>query len=149
MTDKELRKMSRSELLEVLITLTEENNALRDKLSVTQEKLNDKAIKFERAGSLAEASLQLNGVFQAADDAALQYLQSIRRYCSEQETKCRHLEEDAQRRANAIIANAEAEARKRMAEADVYWDQIMKNSHYLHYEQHTLRGDTEAEDPET
>lgn len=141
MTEKELRKLSRSELLEMLVTMTEENDALRKKLSAAQEKLNDRAIKFDKVGSLAEASLELNKVFQAADEAALQYLQSIRRYCADQETKFRHLEEDAQLRANAIIANAEEEARKRMEEADLYWEQVMKKSHYLHFEQHMLQGE--------
>lgn len=79
MTDKELRRLRRRELLELLIVQTEENEKLRRELSRTQAELNNKRIAIECAGSLAEAALQLNGVFEAADRAAKQYLENVRR----------------------------------------------------------------------
>ena len=72
MTDKELRRLSRSELLEMLIAQTEENNRLRSRLEQAEAQLQDRRITIDKAGSLAEAALQLNHVFEDADRAAQQ-----------------------------------------------------------------------------
>lgn len=76
MTDKELRRLSRSELLEMLIAQTEENRQLKIKLERAEAQLRDRRIAVEKAGSLAEAALQLNRVFDAVDKAAQQYLKT-------------------------------------------------------------------------
>lgn len=83
MTDKELRRLSRAELLEMLLAQTEENERLRKRLVEVERSLDDRRIEASRAGSLAEASLRLNGVFQAADQAANQYLENVRRLARE------------------------------------------------------------------
>lgn len=79
MTDKELRKLSRAELLELLLAQRKENEQLRVQLEEANEKLNSRVIEIENAGSIAEAALRLNGVFEAAERAAAQYLENIRR----------------------------------------------------------------------
>ena len=84
MTDRELRKLSRAELLELLLEESRENERLRAQLQEMNEKLADRAIRIERAGSIAEAALQLNGVFQAAEEAAAQYLENVGRLAEEQ-----------------------------------------------------------------
>ena len=71
MTDKELRRLSRSELLEMLIAQTEENSQLKIRLEQAEAQLRDRRIEIDKAGSLAEAALSLNGVFQAAEAAAI------------------------------------------------------------------------------
>lgn len=78
MTDKKLRRLNRRELLEMLLQATEENEKLKEELQLTQQALNDKRIHIEFAGSMAEAALQINGVFEAADRAAKQYLENVR-----------------------------------------------------------------------
>ena len=78
MTDKDLRRLSRSELLEMLIAQTEENRQLKIRLERAEAQLRDRRIAVEKAGSLAEAALQLNRVFEAADKAAQQYLENVR-----------------------------------------------------------------------
>lgn len=86
MTDKELRRLSRAELLEMLLAQTEENERLRERLDEAEAALNDRRIEIERAGSLAEASLRLNKVFTAADEAARQYLENVQRMAREGQT---------------------------------------------------------------
>lgn len=83
MTDKELRRLSRSELLEMLIAKTEENIRLRGELERARAELANRCILLEKSGSIAEAALRLNGVFEAADQAARQYLESVRRMTEE------------------------------------------------------------------
>ncbi len=70
MTERELKKLSRADLLELLLNERRENEGLR--------------LQLEQAGSIAEAALQLNGVFAAAEAAAEQYLDSVRRLTEEQ-----------------------------------------------------------------
>lgn len=79
MTAKELKKLKRSELLEMLLARTEEVERLRAELDEAQKQLNDRAIVLENSGSIAEAALKLNGVFEAAEEAAKQYLENIER----------------------------------------------------------------------
>ena len=83
MTDKELKRLSRAELLEMLLAQTEENERLRQKLKKTQDALADRRINIDESGTMAEAALKLNKVFEAADQAARQYLENIRRQASE------------------------------------------------------------------
>ena len=74
MTDKELRRLSRAELLEMLLMLKEEN----EKLKQAEAQLQNRRIMIKEAGSIAEAALQLNDVFAAADRAVQQYLENVR-----------------------------------------------------------------------
>lgn len=83
MTEKELRRLSRRELLEMLITRTIENERLTEELQQARKELSDRELIQDRAGSMAEAALQLNGVFEAADRAAREYLGNIRRMVEE------------------------------------------------------------------
>lgn len=84
MTDRELKKLSRAELLELLLQETQENERLRKQLDKAQTLMESKIIKIENAGSIAEAALALNGVFEAAQKAADQYLENVRRMAEAQ-----------------------------------------------------------------
>ena len=78
MTDKELRGLSRRELLELLVAREKENQQLRQELDDARAEMNKRQIDVAKAGTMAEAALLLNGIFDAADRAALQYLENIR-----------------------------------------------------------------------
>lgn len=78
MTDRELRKLNRAELLELLLAKSRECDRLRAQLKEANDKLAAREIAIEKAGTMAEAALRLNGVFEAADRAAEQYLENIR-----------------------------------------------------------------------
>lgn len=83
MTDKELQKLSRIDLLELLLEKSKENEKLQEELEQVKAKLAEREIKIEKAGSIAEAALALNGVFEAAQAAADQYLENLRRISEE------------------------------------------------------------------
>lgn len=85
LTKKELKKLSRAELLELLLVQTLEVERLREELEETKQLLEDKKIRVEKAGSLADAVLQVNEVVNAAQKAADQYLENI--IAMEKETK--------------------------------------------------------------
>lgn len=77
MTNKELKKLSRRELLEMLIGQSKELEKVQQELEEANRKLNDRRILLEETGSIAEAALKLNHVFEAAQEAANQYLENI------------------------------------------------------------------------
>lgn len=83
MTDQELKKLSRVELLELLLAESKENDRLRAQLKEANKKLKSREILIKDSGSIAEAALKLNGVFEAAERAAEQYLENIRRMAEE------------------------------------------------------------------
>ena len=82
MTTKELRKLSRAELLRMLLEQTRETERLRGELNQAREQLESREILLEEAGSIAEASLRLNRIFEAAQQAADQYLENVIKRCS-------------------------------------------------------------------
>ena len=88
MTDKELQKLSRRDLLCMLIEQSKELQALREEYNEARTALQDRTIRLEKAGSIAEASLQLNGVFEAAQAACRQYTESIAELSRRQEEIC-------------------------------------------------------------
>lgn len=77
MTDKELKKLKRSELLEMLLEQTKRVESLEKELELKNKELENRRIIIEKAGSIAEASLCLNKVFEAAQQAADQYLENV------------------------------------------------------------------------
>ncbi len=87
MTERELRKLSRADLLELLLEERRENEQLRTKLEKAGERLTERTIRLKEAGSIAEASLRLNGVFEAAEAAAAQYVENVRRLAAEEQAR--------------------------------------------------------------
>ena len=57
MTDKELQKLSRIDLLELLLEKSKENEKLQEELEQVKAKLAEREIKIEKAGSIAEAAI--------------------------------------------------------------------------------------------
>lgn len=78
MTEKELLKLKRPELLEIMLAQSREIDSLRKELAETNKKLEDRRIRIKEAGSIAEASLQLTAIFDEAQKAADLYLENIR-----------------------------------------------------------------------
>ena len=79
MTDKDLKRLRRDELLEMLIAQSKRTEQLERELEEARAALQSRDIFLEEAGSIAEAALRINGVFEAAQAAAQQYLDNIRR----------------------------------------------------------------------
>ena len=124
MTEKELKKLSRVELLEMLVAQSKEVEKLEEQLKRANETLEDRRIMINKAGSIAEASLQLNGIFQAAQNAASQYMENIKRQeelctgmLSDAKQKCRIMENETREKCDSMVKSAELRAQK-------YWDDV-------------------------
>ena len=83
MTDKELKKLKRAELLQILLTQSKEIDRLKAELDEANAKLADKNILLEKSGSIAEASLSVFHIFEDAQKAADVYLLNVKRKAEE------------------------------------------------------------------
>lgn len=118
MTEKELKKLSRKQLLELLLKQTEHSEQLQLQVNQLSEQLHSRRLAIRKAGSLAEASLRLNEVFEAAQAAADQYLDNVRSNTEEQLREGRGIPEDVRRAKEAMLAETEHYCAVRKAEAD-------------------------------
>ena len=84
MTEKELLKLNKSEMLEIMLAQSREIDSLREQLAEAKAELEDRRITIEKAGSLAEASLQLTRIFEEAQKAADLYLDNVKRMAGQQ-----------------------------------------------------------------
>lgn len=129
MTDKELKKLGKNELFALFAAKDEEINALRRQVAELQNNLNTT----KSIGSIAEAALEVNGVFAAAQKAADEYLTTVmnmnsdaekrcqemisqtKDYCdkliSDTRYKCTSMETDAKNRSAEILCEAQEKAR--------------------------------------
>lgn len=80
MRSKDCRHYSRRELIEIIYELERREEKLERKLEKTKAKLKSCTTRMERAGSLAEVSAILAGLFDAADETAALYLSSVKGY---------------------------------------------------------------------
>lgn len=124
MTDRELKKLSRFEILELLLESEKQNAALKNQIQEEEktiadltEQLNKKEIDIQEAGSIADAVLKISGIFQTAQDAAEDYLENVRNLSGKQEEICAEIEE-----------RSKAEAERITSEADSYSQELLANT---------------------
>ena len=106
-------------------------DAMQAQLAEAQQKLESRALTLAQTGSIAEAALALNNVFDAAETAAQQYLENVRLQNGDQEAVCRRMEAEAQAKAGQIIADAEQYAQEVYRRADAYWEDIYNRAQQL------------------
>ncbi len=117
MTDRELRKLRRIDLLELLIQQDEEMEELKMRLKRAEEQLAAREIDVKRAGSLAEASISISGVMEAAENAAKLYLENIQAMQRRQEAACLQMEQESRRKAEALLEETRLRCRRMEEEA--------------------------------
>lgn len=125
MTDRELKRMSRIQLVELILEVTRKLDdtvaALEEekrKVERLKKRLADRKIMIESAGSIAESSLQLGGVFTAAQKAASVYLENIERIEGETAERCRTMEAASEEKCR-IMEDASEKKCRTMEDASV------------------------------
>lgn len=113
MTDKELKRLSRTELLELLLEQTRERERLEKALEEAEQKLADRQLQIEEAGDIAHAVLQINGVMEAAQAAARQYLENMERLERQTRQRCDQMLLKAALDAEEIIRKAKPQQKKK------------------------------------
>ena len=124
MTDRELQKLKRVELLQLLVEQSRELDALRQELAQARRELEARELRLQEVGSIAEASMQLNGVFEAAQRAADQYLESIRYQSEHMDERCAAMEEATRLRCDQMLKEAEASVQQAQKDSDECWRDV-------------------------
>ena len=126
MTDKELRKLNRAELLELLVDQAAEMDELREQLEEARRALEERNTLMKKAGSMAEAALGINGVFEAADRAARDYLDNAMAQRDallfQTQAECRQMRAKTQAECDRLRASTQAQCEalvKKVAQAAV------------------------------
>lgn len=120
MTEKELQKLTRQDLLELLLEAERENDALRREVETLRSEAADKRLLLDKVGSIAEAALLLNGVFSSAQAAADQYVMNVKRVCDEKS--------DRVRQASDIVQKAQQEAKQLREETEMICRRMIRQA---------------------
>lgn len=110
MTDKEFKRLSRSQLIDIIYQLQLKQEELIAENEKLTEALTNKRLLVSEAGNIAEAALEIHGVMQTAQDAAAHYLEEMeiranheyRRILQEAEDRAAAIIEEARRKAGVI-----------------------------------------------
>ena len=111
MTDKEFRRLKRSDLISIIYEYQKRQDELVKENNELREQLESKNLKISNAGSIAEAVVGLDLLFETAQKTADDYIAQVRASNTE-------LEKRAEERAAEIIEEARKEAEKIVSEAD-------------------------------
>ena len=117
MTDKEFKRLGRAQLVDIIYQLQLQVDELTEQKQSLETALEDKRLRINKAGNIAEASLEINDCLRSAQNAAEQYLNEIRILRDETEKQCRQLLATAQADAGTIRAEAQAAADAILAKA--------------------------------
>lgn len=120
MADRELRRMRRTELVEIIYALKQSEDQLKAENAALTAQLQERQIRIENAGSIAQAALELNKVFEAAQAAADEYLHAVQVNNADANTTAANTLAQARSEAQRILAQAQASADslKAQTEAD-------------------------------
>ena len=98
------------QLMEILLEQSKENDSLKVQLEEKEDiiarykkKLSERKIELQKAGTIAEASFQLNGVLEAAEKASQQYLDNLQDLYDRENALCTTKEEEFENKCAAIM----------------------------------------------
>ena len=116
MADRELRRMHRAELIEIIYALKQSEDQLKAQNAALTAQLQDRQLRLESAGSIAQAALELNNVF-AAQAAADDYLHSVQASLADTNATAANTLSQARSEAKRILEQAQADADSLKAQA--------------------------------
>ena len=116
MADRELRRMHRAELIEIIYALKQSEDQLKAQNAALTAQLQDRQL-LESAGSIAQAALELNNVFAAAQAAADDYLHSVQASLADTNATAANTLSQARSEAKRILEQAQADADSLKAQA--------------------------------
>ncbi len=124
MTDKEFRRLSRAELVDIIFELQKREQDYLRRLNEAESLLRSRELKVREAGSIAEATLTLHDVFVSAQAAADHYVEEIKRIRDSAQAEADRALREAGSRAKQLLADAELQAKHIVAEAKAEADAL-------------------------
>lgn len=81
MTDKEFKKLHRADLIEIIYEYQRREKAMQEEIASLRAQLEERSLKLKDAGSIAEAVIRLNALFETAQKTADDYVEQVRLQC--------------------------------------------------------------------
>lgn len=106
MTDKEFKRLSRHQLIDIIYQFQLQVDTLTEKNQALEQELADKRLRLSNAGNIADAALEMNDCLRSVQKAAEQYLNEIKAIREETEAQRQRILSQAQAEAEAILADA-------------------------------------------
>jgi cell division septum initiation protein DivIVA len=122
MTDKEFKRLSRAQLIDIIYQLQLQIDKLNEEKQALEGELKDKRLRLSNVGNIAEAALEMNDCFRSAQNAVEQYLNEIKAIREETEAERQRILSEARAEAAAIIMGA----KKTQGDYDSAIDAILK-----------------------
>ncbi len=108
----------------MLIEQGKENEKLKKQLAEAESELESRRIAIENSGSMAQAALRLNNVFEAAENAKKQYIENI----FSRDVSQIDIEEEVRNYCLDMISNAEEKRIEIENETRLRCEEIVKES---------------------
>ena len=104
MINKELKKLNRRELVDIIYQLKKNEEEMQEKIAALEAELQDKRINISEAGSIADAATNITNIFSNAQTTADMYLNEIS--CMKEETAraCEKMIAEAEEKVESIMA---------------------------------------------
>ena len=128
MTDKEFKRLSRTQLIDIIYQLQLQIDKLTEENQSLENALEDKRLRISNVGNLAEAAIEMNDCLRSAQNAADQYLNEIKLIREEAEAERKRILAKARAEAATIVLDA----KKRRNNRDSAMERILKEIRQNH-----------------
>lgn len=128
MTDKEFKRLSRTQLIDIIYQLQLQIDKLTEENQSLEKALEDKRLRISNVGNLAEAAIEMNDCLRSAQNAADQYLNEIKLIREEAEAERKRILAKARAEAATIVLDA----KKRRNNRDSAMERILKEIRQNH-----------------
>ena len=107
MISKELKRLSRRELVDIIYQLKKNEQEMQEEIESLKNELLDKRIRISTAGSIADAAISVTHLFSTAQMTADLYLREISCMKENTEKECEKKIGDAEKKVKKILADGE------------------------------------------
>lgn len=107
MIEMDLKGLSKANLVEYIVKLSEENGVLKKEKEELEETLKNAKIEAEKMGSVAEVAASINKLMESADKTAEQYINNARMVEKEAEMNAEKLQEETRAKCSEMVEEAE------------------------------------------
>lgn len=126
MTDKELKKLSRTDLLELLVEQGKQLEELQNKYAELEQRFEERRIEMKNAGSIADAAMRINDIFNVAQRTANDYIANVKNNdCTLDLTS---LKENTQKECDILLKDAQKKCDNLLKGAQEECDNLRKNA---------------------
>ncbi len=138
LSDRDLRHLGKRDLIEIIYELKKIEEELNSQVADLSAKIEDRQIKLNEAGSIAEAAISVSNIFSVAQSAADEYLSAIQnstenadKIVAEAEEKAKSIVDSANGEAQTIVFEAELQAKSKIKETEKYCEDSLKDFEQL------------------